>query len=577
MIRVRLSAGAFVAGTTALGAAVLAMSGALVARLSPGQLALLGAAVVVTELLQVNGDDESLDPSDAQTFSFSSGVHIAAILTMGPWAAALAAAFGVLVVDRLRGSAWRKVAFNAAAFALAAAAAGLVFEGLGGDPGRLELPRDLPRILALLVTYRLVNLWLVSCAIALTSATAVRPMFGESLRAELSTASAEAGLGVAFAFAALENPWLILALVPLALAVYFAHARLTQLRRETLYALETFANVVDERDPYTYRHSQRVAEHVRELAERLGLPASETARLRLAGRLHDLGKIAVDADVLRKPAQLDDDEWAAMRRHARLSARLIRRFRFASEEARAVEYHHERFDGTGYYGIERERIPLAAHFLIVADSFDAMTSDRSYRSRLSRDEALGRLEAGSGTQFHPAVVRAFAALQRGEDPRDALEPEELRGLQTLSLRGRRRLTSRLARSQADRAFVLAALVASLTSLGFGYLVAAAACAAFTAAGAVWLTAEEGRARRFERSIREGLARPGSQEAHFYRLVGRLGVSSGLRWAALTRRADEDERTQTAEGSGSTRTRWDRARRAFEERRRARPRAPTRGV
>src|SRR5207244_3192015 len=197
---VRLSAGAFVAGTTALGAAVLAMSGALVARLSPGQLALLGAAVVVTELLQVNGDDESLDPSDAQTFSFSSGVHIAAILTMGPWAAALAAAFGVLVVDRLRGSAWRKVAFNAAAFALAAA-------------------------------------------------------------------SAEAGLGVAFAFAALENPWLILALVPLALAVYFAHARLTQLRRETLYALETFANVVDERDPYTYRHSQRVAEHVRELAE----------------------------------------------------------------------------------------------------------------------------------------------------------------------------------------------------------------------------------------------------------------------------------------------------------------------
>jgi putative nucleotidyltransferase with HDIG domain len=543
MIRVRLSADAFVAGTTVLGAAVLALSGVLVTRLSLAPLALLGAGVIATELLQVSADDESLDPSDAQTFSFSSGVHIAAILTLGPWAAALAAAFGVLVVDRVRGSAWRKVAFNAAAFGLAAAAAGLVFVGLGGDPGSLELPRDLPRILALLTTYRLVNLGLVSCAVALTSQTAFRPMFVESLRVELPTAAAEAGLGVAFAFAALENPWLILALAPLVLAVYFAHARLTQLRRETLYALETFANVVDERDAHTYRHSQRVAEYVRELAQELGLPASETARLRLAARLHDLGKIAVDADVLRKPAKLDEDEWAAMRRHARLSARLIRRFRFASEEARAVEYHHERYDGKGYYGIEPERIPLPAHFLIVADSFDAMTSERPYRSRLSREEALARLEAGSGTQFHPAVVRAFAALQRGDDPRAVLEPEELQLLRTLSLGGGRQLTSRVVRAHADRAFVLAGLVASLTTLGFGSVVAAVACAVATAAGIAWLTVEEVRARSFERSIREGLARAGSHEAHFYRLVGRLCGSSGLRWAALVRRPDGDMSTQ----------------------------------
>src|SRR2546428_2478809 len=170
-------------------------------------------------------------------------------------------------------------------------------------------------------------------------------------------------------------------------------------------------------------------------------PSPGAARLRWAGRLHDLGKIAVDAGVLRKPERLNQEEWAAMRRHPRLSARLLRRFRFASEEARAVEYHHERFDGGGYYGIERQEVPLAAHFIVVADSYDAMTTDRPYRSRLSREHALAQIEENAGTQFHPGVARAFVALQRGRDPVEALAAAELAELRALSLRRRPGLTS----------------------------------------------------------------------------------------------------------------------------------------
>src|SRR5437764_1579271 len=144
-----------------------------------------------------------------------------------------------------------------------------------------------------------------------------------------------------------------------------------------------------------------------------------------AARLHDLGKVAVDASLLRKEGRLDGAEWAAMRRHPRLSARLMQLFEFAAGQARAVEFHHERYDGQGYYGIEGSALPLASHFLIVADSFDAMTNDRPFRPALSHDEALAEIERNSGTQFHPTVAKAFVAVLRGRDPKDVLTANDL--------------------------------------------------------------------------------------------------------------------------------------------------------
>ena len=109
--------------------------------------------------------------------------------------------------------------------------------------------------------------------------------------------------------------------------------------------------------------------------------------------------------MLSKPGKLRPNEWGTVWRAPRLSARLLRRFEVSAAEARAVEYHHERFDGRGYYGIPAADQPLAAHFLIVADSFDAMTSDRPYRAGLSVEEALAEIERKIGTQFHPRWPR----------------------------------------------------------------------------------------------------------------------------------------------------------------------------
>jgi HD-GYP domain-containing protein (c-di-GMP phosphodiesterase class II) len=245
------------------------------------------------------------------------------------------------------------------------------------------------------------------------------------IETDMLATAAEVSLGAALAIAAESNLWYAALLAPVLILLERLYWRLIGLRREVAAALETFANIVDERDPSTHSHSQRVAESVRELAEALGLPRSDVRRLWWAGRLHDLGKVAVDAAVLGKPSRLNDEEWAAVRRAPRLSARLLQRFRFAAQQAKAVEYHRERLDGSGYYGARGSDIPLAAHFLIVADSFDAMTSDRPFRRKLTREEALGEIEENAGTQFHPAIAKAFVAVQRGLAPDGVLTDEEL--------------------------------------------------------------------------------------------------------------------------------------------------------
>jgi uncharacterized membrane protein len=425
MVRALLTARAWVAGTVLLGGGILAAALVQRAEAPLETLALLTAAVVFTELFQVPSDESSAEPGDAHALSFSSGVHIAAALLIGPWTAALVAVFGVVLVDRLRGAAWRHVTYNAAVFALAAAASGHAFMAAGGVPGAIpKLPGDFLALGALAVTYYAVNYLFMSAVVALHTAQRFWPLAREATIDGISPAAAETGLGLGFAFFVLYEPWALVALVPLLLGAYRAAERLARLRRETAEALETFANVIDERDVSTLHHSARVADDVHGLAEALGAPSWAAGRLRWAGRLHDLGKVSIDAAVLRKPGKLDDLEWAALKRHPRLSARLLRRFHLAGGAARAVELHHERYDGRGYYGVARDEIPMASHFLVVADSYDAMTSDRSYRRGLPAELALAEIETNAGTQFHPAVARAFVAYKRDEDLRSAITPAE---------------------------------------------------------------------------------------------------------------------------------------------------------
>ncbi len=530
-MRAHAQARTLIAATLTVGAATVFIAAFHVPSVSLGLLALFGAAVLVMELIEVPPDVASLDPRETTSFTFSASVHIAAVVVLGPWLAALVAAFGVVAADGTRGRAPSRVAFNASAAALAVASGGLVYILLGGHPGYLELPGDFGPLAALAAVVYFVGAVLVSAVIALHRELPYVPTAREAISGGLAAALGEAGLGIGLAVFALTEPWAILALAPLVFAVYRSHERLVRLRRETANALETFANVVDERDSYTYRHSARVAEYVEALAEGLGLSGRTVAELRWAGRLHDLGKISVDASVLRKPDRLDDDEWEAMRLHPRLSARLLRRFRMASEQATAVEYHHERFDGHGYYGIDPDQIPLAAHFLIVADSYDAMTSDRPYREGMPPETALAEIERNAGSQFHPVVARAFVALQRGLDPIAALTPEEYAEIRRLAERDRRHIIpSRLV--IRPQAFVTGGVVAALVTFwaGMSFLAIPALAVAFAAFG--FEQFESLRVRRLAERLHEVLSSGFGGKEEFAALVASLESQCDLRWLAL---------------------------------------------
>ncbi len=147
------------------------------------------------------------------------------------------------------------------------------------------------------------------------------------------------------------------------------------------------------------------------IAEVLEVPAERHATLRRGALLHDIGKIGVPDRILRKPGPLTEREWETMRSHPDLGARIIANIPFLEEVATIVRAHHERWDGSGYpEGLAEEEIPLGARIFAVADGFDAMTSDRPYRRGRPLEEALAEVERCAGTQFDPAVVRAFRAV-----------------------------------------------------------------------------------------------------------------------------------------------------------------------
>jgi HD-GYP domain-containing protein (c-di-GMP phosphodiesterase class II) len=172
--------------------------------------------------------------------------------------------------------------------------------------------------------------------------------------------------------------------------------------------LSVLSRAIEARDEYTRGHSARVTAIADAIARRLGWDEDRLDLLQLGGPLHDVGKLAISDDVLRKPGRLDDDELAQIREHPRLGARILLRLAAFRGALPYVLYHHERWDGTGYpTGRAGEQIPVEARVLAVADAYDAMTSDRPYRRALSRDRALAEVERCSGSQFDPEIVRIF--------------------------------------------------------------------------------------------------------------------------------------------------------------------------
>jgi putative nucleotidyltransferase with HDIG domain len=180
------------------------------------------------------------------------------------------------------------------------------------------------------------------------------------------------------------------------------------LRDPDAAAVQSLAAAVDARDHYTHGHSERVTDYAMLIADGLGMDDEDRDALKVAGLLHDLGKIGVPDAILNKPGVLTIEEKNTVQSHTSLGGDILRQTHQLDRIIPAVLFHHERWDGSGYPdGLSGPDIPLAARVLAIADSFDAMTSDRPYRTAMSTQAALQELQANAGKQFDPELVDIF--------------------------------------------------------------------------------------------------------------------------------------------------------------------------
>lgn len=179
----------------------------------------------------------------------------------------------------------------------------------------------------------------------------------------------------------------------------------------TFGVLESLVLAVDTKDRYTRDHCDIVAEYAVRLARRLQLSEESVRALRVAGLLHDIGKVAVPDEILKKPAPLTQDEYEVMQRHVKIGEVLIREVPQLKDVIQAVSCHHERYDGTGYpRGLAGDGIPLLGRIIAVADAYSAMSLDRPYRKAMPRDAVIAELVAGAGIQFDPEIAHVFVDL-----------------------------------------------------------------------------------------------------------------------------------------------------------------------
>jgi len=357
-------------------------------------------------------------------------MHMASALLFGGWWGAMIAGASTLFGELARGSQGIKLVFNTAQRVLAVSLAAIVYRTLGGDlpPAYLgvsatlassEVQRDLGLFFIFATVYFLVNSVAVTCAVAVSSGRAFREVWNLNTRGVLVYDLSASFVGVLVAWLYIRfDQWIgfgslgLLGVIIPIVAVRHVYSLYHQLEDSGQELLQVMVKAIEARDPYTSGHSVRVSEMSRAVAVELGLPARAIEEVQTAALLHDVGKIHEEfAPLLRKEGRLTPEETALMQTHSERSADLvgiISKFHGFIQES--VRHHHERWDGQGYpYGLLKKNIPLGARIILIADTIDAMTTDRPYRKRLPVDVVIGELQKCKGTQFDPELIDVVVA------------------------------------------------------------------------------------------------------------------------------------------------------------------------
>jgi putative nucleotidyltransferase with HDIG domain len=353
-------------------------------------------------------------PIATSTSSVSFIPYLAAIALVGPsWAMALTGVATFSAETFVRRKPLIKVVLNTSKEILAVGLAGILYLRFGGSVSLASLVVAPLAFTIAVCAYMIVNIGAPAIAIALSSGARLRDSWNGLVGGSLlfDFLASPLALLLAFLYTEAQLAGVIVVTIPLFLIrhVYSVNLRLEQSNRDLL---ELMVKNIEARDPYTSGHSVRVARLAQALARALGLSAKEVAQIETAALLHDVGKIHEEFGVmLRKQGRLTAEEMALMRTHPIRSYELVHTISgFRGGVDLAVRHHHENYDGSGYPdGLAGDKIPIGARIIMIADTADAMTTDRPYRAALPYEDVLAELERYAGMQFDPQLVKLFAA------------------------------------------------------------------------------------------------------------------------------------------------------------------------
>lgn len=372
-------------------------------------------------------------------------IAIAAMITFGPWGGVLTqlaagTASEIMLSFRQpqpaktqRASFLQRWAFNISMGAISLACGALVFLSAGGVNGSLiHWNMLLPLSMAVIID-NIVNMVLLMVVIRLQTGRKVSQVWLEDWRWAMPIfilSGVIGGGGLTYAYTVAGAIGISIFMLPVVATGYAFHLYVSntrayvdqleaankQLEDTNFSLLHTLGSVIDAYDIYTFGHSAQVARYAEAIAEAMHLPASERALIVRGGLIHDVGKIGVTDAIIGKQGRLTDEEYEALKLHTVIGAEIVSQMPQLHHLVPLVRNHHERWDGRGYPdGLKQEETPLGARILAVADSVEAMLSDRPYRATRSLEDVVEEVVHCSGRQFDPAVVTAFltVAKERG--------------------------------------------------------------------------------------------------------------------------------------------------------------------
>jgi hypothetical protein len=372
---------------------------------------LILAAILVTLIICADFFEIDAPLASARvTVSVSAAICFAAAISLGPVMGAAVAGLGAVVVEVIQRTALIKTIVNVLNYILAAFIGGYVYLSLADVANSpISSLENFAATLVAAAAYTIVNTGTISIVISQVLEQPPLQLWLANFRGAIFEHISLPTLGVMIPVLYRESIFaLIIVVIPL-LGPYLAFRSYRQVHEETRETLSVMADMLDRRDPYTHQHSQRVSDLVAKMLQNYpDVTFDEFETITTAARIHDLGKVTTSDSTLLKPGRLEPHEFDEMKQHPVAGAEIMGNISIFNNVSTIIRHHHERWDGKGYPdGIRGESIPLGSRLIAVADTYDAMTTDRPYRAALTHNTAVNEIRDNAGSQFDPEAVAAF--------------------------------------------------------------------------------------------------------------------------------------------------------------------------